>query len=397
MNAPINKRSLSGRRIKNSAALERLAQTLQRATSATSAKTAMNILARGVGDLVGDIERSKPFASLGEHLQAIARACGDTRVVDSRLIRAPAGPNENDPTAGGFLIQTQWSAGLVGLAYEEAVLAPLCDRRETSRPLADVRIPGIDETSRADGSRCGGFTSYWASEASSVSAGFPRWKNLDFSGKKLIGVCVVSNELLNDTPMLEAHIARGFAAEFGFKLDLVSLSGTGAGVPQGILNSTALITVAKETGQAPATILPENIDNMWSRLPAPSRKRAVWLVNEDVEKPLTQMTGANANALYMPAGTGGNPYPLLKGRPVLVMEQSAALGSVGDIVLADPSHYIIVDGGIRPALSAHVRFDNDEAKFRFVLRVDGRSAFTSAITPYNGSSTRSPFVALAAR
>jgi len=30
------------------------------------------------------------------------------------------------------------------------LVAGLCDRRLTSKPLADVRIPGIDETSRAD-------------------------------------------------------------------------------------------------------------------------------------------------------------------------------------------------------------------------------------------------------
>jgi len=40
----------------------------------------------------------------------------------------------------------------------------------------------------------------------------------------------------------------------------------------------------------------------------------------------------------------------------------------------------------------------DELAFRFTFRVDGKPAYTSPITPYNGSSnTRSPFVALAAR
>jgi hypothetical protein len=44
-----------------------------------------------------------------------------------------------------------------------------------------------------------------------------------------------------------------------------------------------------------------------------------------------------------------------------------------------------------------VRFLNDEMVWRFVWRVDGQSAFASPITPYAGSSTRSPFVALATR
>jgi HK97 family phage major capsid protein len=86
-----------------------------------------------------------------------------------------------------------------------------------------------------------------------------------------------------------------------------------------------------------------------------------------------------------------------KGRPVIAVEQCPALGTVGDIILADLRHYIIIDGGINPAISADVRFLNDEIVWRFVLRVDGKSAFASPITPYAGSTTRSPFVALASR
>ena len=136
---------------------------------------------------------------------------------------------------------------------------------------------------------------------------------------------------------------------------------------------------------------------MWSRMPAPSRKRAVWLVNEDAEGQLEDISGASGAALYMPAGTGGNPYPLLKGRPVLVAEQCGALGTVGDIVLVDPSQYIVVDAGMKTALSVHARFDNDEVVFRFTWRIDGKGAYSTPITPYNGSLTRSPFVTLAER
>ena len=379
---------------------------LRRAAGATSKSFQFNTPAsrRARAEMIrGDSVGS--FQSLGEQLQAIAYAGAEgVSKIDRRLVRAPLGMSEGDPTSGGFLVETQYAQDLVGIAYEEAVLAPLCDRRATSRPLADVKLPAVDETSRADGSRWGGVLSYWVGEADLVNAVFPKWRNLSFSAKKLIGLCVVSNELLGDAPMLEAHISRAFGAEFGFKLDLAALAGTGAGQPQGILASPALITIAKETGQAAGTILDENVRNMWKRLPAPSRKRAVWFVNEDAEDKLENMMtvvggGASpaANALYMPAGTGGNPFPLLKGRPVHVMEQCSALGTLGDIVLADPSHYIIIDGGITPALSVHVRFVNDEAVFRFVLRIDGLSAFASPITPYNGSSTRSPFVALAAR
>jgi HK97 family phage major capsid protein len=286
---------------------------------------------------------------------------------------------------------------LIYSVYGETVFAQLFDRRETSTQFAGVKIPGVDETSRAEGSRSGGFISVWQGESVPSTPSVTRSKLVEFIGKKLSIFTRATRELLNDAPMLEAYIQRGFAAEGAFKLELAALSGTGSGQPQGILNSPCLITVPKETGQAAATIVGENANKMWSRLPAPSRKRAVWLVNEDAEGQLENISGASGAALYMPAGTGGNPYPLLKGRPVLVAEQCPALGTVGDIVLIDPSQYIVVDAGMNTALSVHARFDNDEVVFRFTWRIDGKGAYSTPITPYNGSSTRSPFVCLAAR
>lgn len=341
--------------------------------------------------------RRDGFCGLAENLVAIVRARRDS-VVDDRLVRAPTGLGEGDPSGGGFLVQTSFAQELVGLAYEESVIAQLCDRRNTQFPLLDTRIPGIDETSRADGSRWGGALAYWASEADNVISTLPRFRNLAFSAKKLIAIAYGSNELMADSPMFEAHIKRVFSAEMSFKIDAAIFAGS-SGVPQGLLHSPSLITVDKVTGQAPKTILRENITSMWKRLPAPSRRNAVWLVNEDAEEQLDGLATpiGGTPEVFGQAGQNGNPYPTLKGRPVIAVEQAPPLGSVGDIVLADLSHYILVDGGVMPAVSADVQFVNDEIVFRFVWRLDGQGAFASPIMPYSGSTTRSPFVALGAR
>jgi HK97 family phage major capsid protein len=96
--------------------------------------------------------------------------------------------------------------------------------------------------------------------------------------QKLIAIAYGTGELMRDAPMFDAHIRRIFGLEIGWKLDLAVIAGTGAGTPLGILESPALISVAKETGQAAATITGNNIAAMWKCLPAPSRKSAVWLV-----------------------------------------------------------------------------------------------------------------------
>ena len=194
----------------------------------------------------------------------------------------------------------------------------------------------------------------------------------------------------------------GFSEEFGFKVDDALINGNGAGQPLGILSSNCLVTVAKESGQAASTVVVENIVKMWARMWARSRQNAVWLINQDIEPQLYTMSlsvGTGGVPVYMPAnGVSGSPYSTLFGRPVIPIEQCQTLGTKGDIYLADFSQYLIIDkGGMDSATSIHVRFIYDETVYRFVLRIDGQPIWNSALTPYKGSSTLSPFVALATR
>jgi HK97 family phage major capsid protein len=80
------------------------------------------------------------------------------------------------------------------------------------------------------------------------------------------------------------------------------------------------------------------------------------------------------------------------------IEQCSTLGDKGDIILADFSQYLLIDKGqMQNATSIHVKFVNDETAFRFVYRLDGQPMWNSALTPYKGSDTLSPFVTLAER
>jgi HK97 family phage major capsid protein len=92
-----------------------------------------------------------------------------------------------------------------------------------------------------------------------------------------------------------------------------------------------------------------------------------------------------------------SPYGAIFGRPVVETEYNPYLGTLGDIMLVSPSQYaMIAKGGVQSASSIHVNFIYDETAFRFVYRVDGQPLWASAITAYDGTSSISPFVALAA-
>lgn len=346
-----------------------------------------------------------PFKSFGEQLMAAVRAANPNNpVIDPRLyeVRAISGLNETVGSEGGFLVQQDFAAGLLARMYETGQIVGRCSPITISSGANSVKINGMDETSRADGSRWGGVQVYWNNEAGQKTATKPAFKQINMQLHKLTGMCYATDESLEDAAQLESIIMRVFPQEFDFKVEDAIVRGLGAGQPLGVLSSPALVTVAKEGGQAAATVLSQNVMKMWSRLWAPSRRNAVWLINQDVEPQLYSMyvaVGVAGIPVFMPAGgLSGVPYATLFGRPVIPVEYCSTVGTVGDIILADFNEYLLArKGGLQSASSIHFRFDYDETVFRFVLRIDGQPAWAAPLTPKNGSNTLSPFVALATR
>lgn len=343
---------------------------------------------------------SEKFKSLGEQLMAIARHETHGQL-DNRL-KVPSGLSENVPADGGFLVQQDFIQELLKKTYETGILASRCRRIGVGPNSNSIALPYVDESSRATGSRYGGVRAYWEAEGGTKTASQPKFGRIDMKVQKLIGLCYATDELLQDAFALEGFIGQAFAEEFGFLVDDAIVNGTGAGQPLGILNANCLVTVNKETGQAATTVVSENIDKMWSRMWSKSRGNAVWLVNQDLEPELQNMfrpVGTGGIPAYMPAGgLSASPYASLKGRSVVPIEQCQTLGTSGDILLVDMSQYLIIDkSAMQSATSIHVKFTTDETAFRFVYRVNGQPWWRTALTPYKGTNTLSPFVALQTR
>lgn len=343
-------------------------------------------------------DNEKRFSSFGEQLMAAYRAAMPGGKVDERLsTRAASGLNETTPSDGGFLVQQDFVTELLKRTYETGILASKVKRIPISTNANGMKINAIDEDSRANGSRWGGVQTYWEGEADEITASKPKFRQMELSLKKLTGLCYATDELLQDAAALEAVIRQAFAEEFGFKIDDAILSGSGEGEPLGILNSGAIVTVAKEASQTDI-ITVENLIKMWNRLWSRSRANAVWYINQELE-PYLYTLKIGDKPVYIPAGgLSEKPYGTLFGRPVVPIEQCSAAGEVGDIILADIGQYLLIDkGGVKSASSIHVRFLYDENVFRFIYRVDGKPIWTKPLTPYKGSATVSPFVTLAKR
>jgi HK97 family phage major capsid protein len=361
--------------------------------------------ARRDGGRVEAFEPKSEFRHFGEFLFAVrdaARGDGNARkLLDKRAV--PTGMSESIPSDGGYLVQKDMAPGLFSRLYDTGALLSRITRTQIGPNSNGLVVNAVDETSRADGSRFGGLRAYWVSEGNTITASVPRFRQIDLKLYKLAASFYATDELMADAVALSNVVQQAVPQELQFKIENSLINGTGAGQPLGILNSGCLVSQAAETGQSAATIVAENLIGMWTRLWARSKPNAVWLITPQAEQQLIKSnmaTGTAGALVYMPpGGLSGAPYGTLFGRPVVVSEYSAALGTVGDILLVDMSQYLFIEkGGVAAAESIHVAFLTDQSVFRFVARCNGQPIWDSALTPYKDTSyTVSPFVGLATR
>ena len=353
-----------------------------------------------------DADPTGGFKSFAEFARAVrvAGIPGNHSRIDTRLAGRfnAAAPstfgNEGAGTDGGFATPPVYAKNIFTLSQSEGSLLPYTDNVEIeSNSMAFPK----DETTPwgTDGVRA-----YWQAEATAGTANKPKIGLAELRMKKLLSLVPVSDELLADGAALDAYLPKKMADSIRWKTNDAILFGTGAGIPQGAFTSNAVVTVAKESGQATLTLQAVNLAKMIARLPEGSFSNAIWLMNNDVLPALFTLTLGNY-PIYLPGGgptVGGiqnNPYGTLLGRPIMVTQHAKSFTNAGDVMLADLSYYrtITKADGIEMATSLHLYFDADATAFRATFRIDGQSKIAAAITPANGSNTLTPFVQLGAR
>ena len=363
----------------------------------------------GNGDNVNVTENvatdpKRGFANVGEFMRSVYGATSAIRnggAVDQRLVIGASAPGtfggEGVGADGGFSIPPTFSSEIFQLSLNDQALLPYVDNVEiTSNTMSFPK----DETTPWGAN---GIRAYWQGEAAAATATKPILGLASLRLKKLMALVPVSDELLADGSALASYLPKKIGSSIQWKTNEAILFGLGNGTPSGALTSGAVVTVAKDSGQATATLFASNLAGMIARLPEGSFPNAVWIINNDVLPALFTLTLGNY-PIYLPGGTsvGGiqvSPYGTLFGRPILVSQHAKSFSSQGDVILTDLSYYQAITnaGGIQTATSMHLYFDADATAFRTTFRIDGQSKIAAPLQPFNGSKTLSPFVQLAAR
>ena len=301
---------------------------------------------------------------------------------------------ESTGADGGLLVPEQYMSEIMRERLENSVVRSSGARIITMNSNI-LRIPAVNMASNAAGSLFGGVAAYWTAEAETKTASAPKFKQVKLEANKLIGYVESSDELDNDAITSMGGLLQDlFGQAIAFEEDNAFLTGNGAGKPLGILNAPATVAVTRTTASKVGTV---DLVNMLARF---YRKGGspVWIINQSVLPEIYKLKDENSNYILLPGSnssiSGALPTSIY-GIPVIVTEKMPALGTSGDIMLADMRYYLIGD---RQQLtvdeSIHVKFQTDEKSWRFVTRVDGQPWVDSAITPRAGGDTLSPFVKL---
>lgn len=310
---------------------------------------------------------------------------------------AGAGLQENVDSEGGFLVPTEQSSELMTLASAESQLYS----RVRKMPMSSnsLTLNYIKDTDRSSGALFGGVRMYYTAEESETTATKPALAQVTLRLNKLFGLTYATSELVEDSPIsVGPWLSSQFATAFGWQMDHDIINGSGAGQPEGIINSDALIAVSEEASQTTTTIVANNVIKMYSRMPALNKRNAIWLCNEDCMPQLMTMeivVGAAGVPAWLPAnGLANQPFQTFFGKELIETEHCQTVGTAGDLIFFAPPQYLLgqKSATVRTDMSIHVQFLTDEVAYRFIYRVDGRCPWPSPLTPRYSSNTLSPIV-----
>jgi HK97 family phage major capsid protein len=350
-------------------------------------------------------ENDKHVKSFGDWLLAVKRR--DTRRLE-RVYKSAwqDGGGEGASTkdlgegsgaSGGYLVPVEYEPMLEKIAVEAAIVEPRA--RQIRMSSATKLVPMLKQTSnpganQGDSAFFGGVSFVWNAEGADISndKSDPVFDMVEFIARKLTGLTVASNEIVEDASSLETDLLRLFGEGLAHARDFFYLRGNGVGRPLGILNSPARYTVSRKSSGNDIEI--EDIGDMLSRLTPMSIRNAVWVANPlAIADIITLKIGDSP--VWQPDArveVGGT----LMGRPLLFSEYLPAVGSAGDLILCDFQYYgVATRRGIVIASSEHARFDTDQVTWRVTYRGDGKPLLDSTVKLADGSTTEvSPFVVL---
>lgn len=338
------------------------------------------------------------FRNLAEFAVAVRGAItGGT--FDERL---SAGPPSTQVTVGGgsgegFTVPVDFAREIWELVFSGSDLLNFV----TPEPTASnaVGLPK-DETTPWGAA---GVHAYWRGKGQQLKASALNTSGVLVQLHPLDAFVVADDELLQDVPRLNDRLMRRAAMAIRWTASDSIAWGDGVGQPLGFMapGYGGRVVVAKESGQAAATINAANLSKMLTRI-RDDGGSPIFVATREIIPQLVQLQIGNY-PVFIPEARGiqGAPnFATLLGYPLFFTNHNEGLGTEGDIVLMNAGGYYAVTkqgAGVDFASSIHLFFDYAKTAFRWTFRFGGQPILSAPVAPARGIATTSHFVTLATR
>jgi len=317
-----------------------------------------------------------------------------------------AGMAGRSPSQGGFLVPESLRAQV--LAY---MTAPVVRPHAMVLPMGSLRLgmPYLDNPSQASGAQAlGGMTFAWAAEGAAITPTAPEFGKAVLEARKAAAYLQhVPDELIDDAAgAIGDYLVRVIAMGYAWFEDDFFIQGSGVGEPQGLISAPCAVGIDRTTANA-VTFL-DVVAMLKALHPAakqagltPGVESTSWLLSAAAfDQVLELYYNPSGSEVVPPSGwlSLGDGYqvgPSLLGLPLRVTDHQPALGTTGDVILADLGNYLIGD---RMEMTVELSRDGDgfadaATNFRVRARTDGRYWIQSSTTTEAGQ-TVSPVVVL---
>jgi hypothetical protein len=326
------------------------------------------------------------------------------------------------------LLPTEYSNELLRCLAEESFIFPRAKVLPTTHEELEAPRIKIETAPTVSGVSplLGGIQFQWGFEDAPTETE-PNFAMDNFNAWDLLGYCVVSNSWLHDasatygqgtsgsggtwaTPSTDTKSTRpakrAFTGAEGYLIDLFGkaaawyaeyafLQGSGSALqmPLGILNSPAAIKFTRKTQNL---IDITDITAMTSRFLPYSWRNGIWACSPTA---LAQIQGFAQYYINVELGAEAmstpRPVGLLSTMPLFVTDKLPPLGVKGDLILIDPSLYVI---SMRQEVLVDVSHDDalrtNSSTFRIWLRCDGKPELSGSVTLQDTTTKASPYVIL---
>jgi len=315
-------------------------------------------------------------------------------------------------STGGYLVPIDFTDALLEAIVEESFIFPRATVIPTYSTETQAPRPNVETapTARGVSPMFGGVQFRWGMEDAPVQTE-PTFRMDTLTAWDLLGDAVVSNQWLQDAgaiqatessprpeanPLLKAehYLIRLFGKAAAWTAEYAFLQGLGAAqqMPLGIVNCPARHLVSRAGANA---IVIADVANMAARLLPRSWGKAVWAAHPLAMAQIAQIASYQANQPVNWKDVGVSPAGVLLSIPLFVTDKLPALGNRGDLVLFDPSLYVIGQRAeVVVDVSPDVLFLTNQTVYRIWLRLDGKPWFSSTVTLPDTTTVVSPYVVL---